>query len=97
MVIHDLDIMRIAVRPTKADSPLIVDPDAVLSRPIALEPLEPIAGWHAKVIERFGGIDNHQLAQHGSQELGRVAAHPFSTKEALSVPVAEALDHLVSI
>ena len=93
MVIHDLDIVRIAVRPTKADAPLIVDPDAVLSRPIALEPLEPIPGWHPKVIERFSGIDNHQLAQHRAQELGRVAAEPFPAEEALSVPVAEALDH----
>jgi hypothetical protein len=43
MVIHDLDTVRPGVSPDKADAPLVVDPDAVLSRPIAFEDFEPAA------------------------------------------------------
>jgi len=31
MIVDDLDFVRIALGPNKADAPLLVDPDAVLS------------------------------------------------------------------
>src|SRR5699024_8343462 len=52
---NDLHLLRSGVVPHKADAPLVVDPDAVLSYSIALERLEPIAGWDAEVFERARG------------------------------------------
>jgi hypothetical protein len=45
MVINDLDIDRAgrAAGPLKTDPPLVVDADAVLTLPIALERFQPIA------------------------------------------------------
>ena len=43
MVIHDLDIVRIARSPVEADAPLIVDADAVLTLAIAVKSFETIA------------------------------------------------------
>ncbi len=46
MIVYDFDIARtgrIAV-PTKADAPLIVDPDAPLAAAISLERFEPVPG-----------------------------------------------------
>ena len=54
MVIDDLDIEHVAIPPSEADAPLLVDEDAVLARAIALECLELI---------RWG---DHQVAQIGS-------------------------------
>ena len=42
---RDLDIFRPRRRPTKADAPLIEDPDTVLALPVALERFQMIAGW----------------------------------------------------
>jgi hypothetical protein len=42
MAVNDLDVERIALVPSKAHSPLLIYPDAVLSNPIALQRLELI-------------------------------------------------------
>ena len=64
MVVNDLDVLSVSVRPAKADPPLIVDPDTVLSRAIDLELLEPVTWWDTKVVQSLGGIHGHQLPQH---------------------------------
>ena len=51
MVIDDLDIEHVAILPSEADAPLLVDADAVLAGAVALECLERV---------RWG---NHQIAQ----------------------------------
>ena len=43
VVVRDFDVVRIAIVPAKADAILLVDADAVLTRAIAAEPLEPVA------------------------------------------------------
>ncbi len=50
MVVHDLDLISMAAFPPKADAPLIIDADAMLTFALALERLESIGGWHAKVL-----------------------------------------------
>ena len=44
MVIDDLDVFGTGVGPAEADPVLIVNPDAVLSRPVALQLLEAQPG-----------------------------------------------------
>jgi len=46
VIIRDLDIRRMAISPPEADSPLLVDPDAVLALPVTLESLEPVSYTH---------------------------------------------------
>ena len=94
MVVYDLDIVRIAIRPSEANPPLIVDPNAVLAGTIAFELLQPVPRWNAKVIEGFGSIDHSQLAEHGALHIGRIAADALAPEESLRVPVAKAPDHL---
>lgn len=53
MLIHDLDIAGVAILPNKAASPLIVDPNAVLSFPVAPQLLETIPGRRGE-IAKFG-------------------------------------------
>ena len=49
MVVDDLNIMGVAVAPAKADPPLVIDSDAVLSFSIAQQALQPIAGRSPEV------------------------------------------------
>jgi hypothetical protein len=43
VVVHYLNIVRRTIHPPKADSPLTVDPDAVLPLAISRQSLQPIA------------------------------------------------------
>src|SRR3569833_3323100 len=42
LIVHDLDRLG-AVVPSETDAPLVVDPDAVLARAVALQRLQPVA------------------------------------------------------
>ena len=42
MVVNDFCVVYIAIYPAKTDAPLIVDPNAVLSAPIAFELLQAV-------------------------------------------------------
>jgi hypothetical protein len=55
MVVYDLNVVRIALAPAKANSPLIVDPDAVLAFPIAPQGFQPIP-WQPQIPEASRGI-----------------------------------------
>jgi hypothetical protein len=93
MVGNDLDLVRIAVLPAKADPPLIVETNTVLPDPIALELLEPVARRDTKVLEGLGGVHGSQFPQHDASEIGWISADRLPVEEARSIPVAEALDH----
>jgi len=47
MIINDFDIFCESIRPTKADAPLIIDANTVLTGTIAFERLKVIAGWNS--------------------------------------------------
>ena len=53
VVVNDLHLLWSGGGPHEADPPLVVDPDAVLPDPTALERLEPIARRDAEVLERL--------------------------------------------
>ena len=93
MIVHDLDVVRIAVLPVEANAPLVVDVNAVLAGTVALELFEPIAGRHPKILELLGGVDKPELAEQGPMELGRESADWFALEQALGIAIAEALDH----
>jgi hypothetical protein len=44
MIIHNLYVMRVAFSPSKANAPLVIDPNAVLSRSVAGQSFQPVPG-----------------------------------------------------
>src|ERR1700689_2060420 len=81
VVVDDLDPLGSSVRPTEADTPLLIDADAVGASPIALELLEPVSRRHPQIIECLGSIQDEQLPQR--RALGALVelAHPLSSPE----------------
>jgi hypothetical protein len=65
VVVDDFDVVRIPGSPTEADTPLLVDPNAVLTSPAAAEPLKPVSRWTSEVIEGLGRIQHEQLSVSG--------------------------------
>ena len=55
MVVDDFDVIGVAASPKKADPPLIVDPNAMLSFAISGKALQPVAGWDSGVTAWFRG------------------------------------------
>jgi hypothetical protein len=51
VVIYDFHIFRTCIGPTKADPPLIVYADAILTRTITPESFKMIAGWNPQIIK----------------------------------------------
>ena len=50
MVVHDFNINGIAIHPDKTDSPLIVDPNTVLSFSVTTQYLQSVRRRYAQVI-----------------------------------------------
>ncbi|GAA1633772.1 hypothetical protein GCM10009700_21190 [Brevibacterium sanguinis] len=78
VVVNDLHLLRTGAGPHEADPLLVVDPDAVLSGPITLEGLEPIAGRDSEILEGLRGSDLTQLKQRGSEDPRIDRAHAFT-------------------
>lgn len=62
MVIHYLDLSRPGIYPNEADTPLVVDPDAVLANPVALQRFQAVARRRTQVSQFGGSVEHQQLA-----------------------------------
>src|SRR5690606_8606534 len=76
-------------------TPLVVDPDAVLTGTVALEPFQSVAGRDPQVRDLLRGIDHAQLSKGGLLKLWGPRLHPLPLREAFGVSVADAADHRV--
>ena len=62
VIVGNLDIVNIAIRPTKTDSPLVFDMDTVLAGPDLGKMLQSVARWRSQVRQRYRRIEDSQLA-----------------------------------
>lgn len=51
VVIHNFNVMRIAVTPREADAPLVIDSNAIRPRAVALQRFKLIPWRHAKILQ----------------------------------------------
>jgi hypothetical protein len=93
VVIRDLDLRGVSVCPSKADSPLIVDPDAHLSCPSPLQGCEPIARWITQVVDGGRGIELTQLAKRSLLNVAWELAAPLTLPDLLSFLASERSNH----
>ena len=56
MIINDLDIVSVPLAPTEANAPLFVDPNAILSLPVASQFLKAISRRDTKIIQSLRRI-----------------------------------------
>lgn len=61
MIVDDFYITRTSRGPDEANAPLIVDPDAVLSRAVTAKRFEPVARWHLEFVRIECRIHQQQL------------------------------------
>ena len=63
--VGDLNVEGISITPNKADSPLVVDPDAVLPFAVPFQFLQPIPRRHAQILERHRSGAPLALVENG--------------------------------
>ncbi len=70
MVIDNLDLFSVGASPGKADAPLVIDADAVLARPDALQRLEPVARREAEEGEFDGSVNQLKFGEGALLDIG---------------------------
>jgi hypothetical protein len=76
MIIHNLNVVGIPVMPNKADAPLIVDADAVLSFPVLVEGFQAISWWRRQVAQLSGNVQLPKFSLRHSLESTKLF-HPL--------------------
>src|SRR5690348_10976964 len=94
VIVNDLHVRRSwrSSRPLEANPPLLVDSNAVLPQPVALERLEPVSGQRRQISQRRGGFQPIQLPPRRTRKPGE-AFDPLSLGEVLGVLVPVADNH----
>ena len=93
MMVTELDIVRIAVLESEADTPLIVDGDRVLACPLGLEHVQPIAWRYAEVGELGRHMHGLELPQGPARHMRRDTPRSPGTEQILGLPIRERFDH----
>src|SRR6476661_8757270 len=93
VIVHDFHIPRRSLTPFKAYPPLIVDADAVLATPVAVQSFEPIARRRSQIVELLGRVNGEQLGSRTALNLVRQGLDRITGKQRCRSRVGEALDH----
>jgi hypothetical protein len=62
VIIRDFDLECITASPYNTDSVLVVDPDTVLSEPVASQLFQSVTRWAFRVVQRYGIVQHRQLS-----------------------------------
>ena len=93
MIIDDLNIVGMAGAPNKAEAPLRVDANAVLTCARAFQSFQPISGRNAQAVKNRRGIQHQQLAKCRPLHIRAELSRPFPTEQRFGIPAVERLDH----
>ncbi len=69
MIIGYLDIVGISCLPTKADSPLVVNTDAVLALAVTSEFFQLVPRRHSQVLQPFSCVKDEELPESHSLKI----------------------------
>ena len=69
MVVHDLHVVRATLAPAETDAPLLVDPDAVLSLPVAAKRFQAITRGRSQLVQIRGRIKHPEFSRGNPLDL----------------------------
>jgi hypothetical protein len=71
MIVHNLCVSDAALRPSKTDPVLSVDPDTVLPRSVFFQRLKMVARRDPQILNGVGVVENEQLRSGSTLEIRR--------------------------
>jgi hypothetical protein len=96
VIVHDFYVVAVTVAPDKADAPLVVDPDRVLTLSLSSQGLQSIARRRSQDSQLSRGVKLQQFAQGHSFD-GTEALAVMIVKEILGLPREKASDHTFNV
>ena len=96
MIIDDLDPFRRACAPEEADPPLIVDPDTMLTLPVAAQSLKPVS-WNCRHVLQLLRVVQHPQLPPGYRFNVAESAALLAVKKLLGLLAGEGSYHTDSI
>src|SRR5262245_8754500 len=93
VIVDDLHFVSVTRKATEADAPLVIDSNAVLTGPVALQRLKPIARRDAQEIQGGRGMDLQQLPVRNPLYVRWKAPAMLASEEFLRLSIGETLDH----
>jgi hypothetical protein len=95
VIVCDLDIVGIALLPSEAQPPLIVDAYAVLPFALPSKLLEAISAWDAQVLKRLGCVQHGQLPVDNLLGVQGKPPGSLPPENPFGILVPESPDHLL--
>jgi hypothetical protein len=92
MVVHDLHVVRAVIRPTEAHAELVVHANAILTRTVAFQEFQPVARWHAQIVQSTCLVQLLQLATSHRLYVDK-SAHSLSIEQGFRIRALKRLDH----
>lgn len=93
MVINQLHFPGGTIAPRKADSPLIIYPNTVLSSPPAPKGFKPVAWWGSQILKAVGRVNDQQFCPSTPLNLHGQAPHGLPGENGCNALVAKTPDH----
>jgi hypothetical protein len=91
VVIHDLNVMRIAVLLGKADAPLVIDPNTIRPRAFPFQQFQMVSRRDAQILQPQRPIQVQKLPPRRAFD-GLKSPNPAVLKERLGVSAPERPD-----
>jgi hypothetical protein len=95
VVVADFDIFCILTDPAEAETPLVIDADAVLSGAIASQGFEAVTWRNPQMIETRGGVQLVELHLGGGLDIAREFFGADEIEDLLGFGIGEAPDHWI--
>jgi len=93
VVVSDLDMEGVPVPPNEADPPLVVESDAVLPLPVALQCFQAVAWRNTEGLKGDDGVEEQEFSASGTLDLWRQSLCPTTLEEVFGLGVSEGVDH----
>jgi hypothetical protein len=93
VVVNYFNFGRARTGPFEADPPLIVDADAMLAGPVALQLFQPVTGGNSEVVEIYGGVEDEEFSKGDTGCDGVELSNASTTPDRLGVLVRERPQH----
>jgi hypothetical protein len=93
MIVYDFNIVCVSLAPPEADTPLVIDPNAVLSLPVSSKFLKAISRRDKKVIQLLRRIQQEQFTLSDAPQIGREFLRGLAVKYLFSLFGCKSPDH----
>jgi hypothetical protein len=93
MIIHDFDLFRVTRPPYKADSPLVIDPQALLSLALPFQGFQPMGRGKTQILQANSGVEGVQSHERSLLNGMRELPHELTLENFLRINIAKRANH----